>query len=121
MPLVHDVLTNLFSSIQCVGGKTMDAGFWVDAGKQLAAWCNGNNLHSLTIYWFKTDDNVAYLCNYAGPQSCDGDEFWVYMNEIGNSCSPLSAGWFLQGSGDKTYGRGIQGEKSDPMVVCSNL
>ena len=99
----------------------MDAGFWVDAGKKLAAWCNGNTLHSHTIQWFKTDDNLAYLCNYAGPQPCKGDEFWDYMHAIAGGCNHLGAGWYLQGSGDKTYGRGIQGGKSDPNAVCSGV
>ncbi|KAK8041129.1 hypothetical protein PG994_014136 [Apiospora phragmitis] len=87
---------------QCVDGEVMDAGFWVDAGKKLAAWCAGNTLHSHTIQLFKTDDNLAYLCNYAGPQPCKGDELWDYMNKIADGCNHLGAGWFLQGSGDKT-------------------
>ncbi|KAK8080033.1 hypothetical protein PG997_007851 [Apiospora hydei] len=37
------------------------------------------------------------------------------------NCHENGAGWFLQGSGDKTYGRGIKGGRSDPMTVCSNL
>ncbi|KAK8105816.1 hypothetical protein PG999_009175 [Apiospora kogelbergensis] len=105
----------------CVDGEMMDAGFWVDAGKKLAAWCNGNTLHSHTIQWFKTDDNLAYLCNYAGPQPCKGDEFWDYMHTIAGGCNHLGAGWYLQGSGDKTYGRGIQGGKSDRNAVCSGV
>lgn len=63
----------------------------------------------------------AYICNYAGDQNCDGNEYWNYMQTIADKCTFVGCGWFLQGSGNKSLGRGIKGGKSDPFYVCNNV
>ncbi|KAK8046288.1 hypothetical protein PG996_014352 [Apiospora saccharicola] len=65
------------------------------------------------VIWTWTGCNTeaqVYICNYAGPQNCLGVDLINYMTEIDAQCQPrgdtCSSAWYLQGSGDKTYGRG---------------
>lgn len=117
------MLTNAFSLlIQCVDGETVDEGFWSDAANKMGRWCDdGNMMPGHTMKWWKTDEDLAYMCNYANAQNCGWDEYLGYMKTIADNCGHLTSGWFLQGSGDKTYGRGIAGGRGDPAAVCSNL
>ncbi|KAK8128156.1 hypothetical protein PG984_009264 [Apiospora sp. TS-2023a] len=123
----HDTNPNITRSTSdqwgCIGGGLIDEGFWSDAGNQLGRWCDhGHKVSGWGIWWWQTDEDLAYICNYAGPQNCGWDEYFDYMKKIAENCGYLSSGWFLQGSGDKTYGRGIKGDSlSDPLNVCSNM
>ncbi|KAK7976261.1 hypothetical protein PG989_014724 [Apiospora arundinis] len=95
---------------------------WRQAGRRLAFWCGvGNMVPRKKIMKWVIGGSEAYICNYAGEQNCDGNEYWNYMQIIADKCNFLGCGWFLQGSGNKSLGRGIKGGKSDPYYVCNNL
>ncbi|KAK8014801.1 hypothetical protein PG990_008097 [Apiospora arundinis] len=95
---------------------------WRQAGRKLGFWCSvGNMVPSHKILNWIIGDSQAYICNYAGEQNCRGDEYWRYMRTIADNCGYRHCGWFLQGSGDKTLGRGIKDGKSSPFTVCSNV
>ncbi|KAK7956707.1 uncharacterized protein PG986_005929 [Apiospora aurea] len=106
----------------CIANEFGDYGFWQTAGQNLGTWCDGNQMPGHQIKWWQVEQELAYICNYANVQHCSGHEWYDYMqNTIGPGCHGNGAGWFLQGSGDKTYGRGLKGGPSDPSTVCSNL
>ncbi|KAK7943332.1 uncharacterized protein PG986_012445 [Apiospora aurea] len=102
-------------------GEWVDWNSWKAAGSKLAFWCGaGNMVPKKKVLTWIYNGNMAYICNYAGPQNCDGNEYWNYMQAIADKCSFTGCGWFLQGSGDKSYGRGLKDGKSDPYYICYN-
>ncbi|KAK7927674.1 hypothetical protein PG985_004672 [Apiospora marii] len=106
----------------CTGNDVLDEGFWSDAGNKMGRWCDaGKKMQGHSIRWWQTDEDLAYMCNYAGSQNCSWDEYFNYMKFIADKCGYLAPGWFLQGSGNKSYGRGVKGGQSDPMTVCYNM
>ncbi|KAK8131149.1 hypothetical protein PG984_007587 [Apiospora sp. TS-2023a] len=95
---------------------------WKTAGKMLASWCaDGNVVPKKKVLSWTENSSMAYICNYAGQQNCDGNEYWNYMQIIADKCSFTGCGWFLQGSGDKSYGRGVRAGLSDPYYICYNV
>ncbi|KAK8051473.1 hypothetical protein PG993_002858 [Apiospora rasikravindrae] len=120
-PVIHDPKSKqTWDQWGCID-ETGDYGFWQVAGHKLGTWCNEIQMAGDQMRWWQTEQELAYICNYAGEQSCSGHEWFDYMeNTIEPGCHGNGAGWFLQGSGDKTYGRGIKVGRSDPLTVCSN-
>ncbi|KAK8117188.1 uncharacterized protein PG998_005469 [Apiospora kogelbergensis] len=107
----------------CVApNEWVDWDSWKTAGRRLANWCAaGNMVPQRKILKWVVNGSEAYICNYAGDQNCDGNEYWNYMQTIADKCTFVGCGWFLQGSGNKSLGRGIKGGKSDPFYVCNNV
>ncbi|KAK8070009.1 hypothetical protein PG994_006625 [Apiospora phragmitis] len=106
----------------CNDPEEVNQADWTWAGGELSFWCYGSNMvpKKRILYWIK-NDSIAYICNYVGAQNCLGTEYWSYMQDIASWCGANTCGWFLQGSGNKSYGRGIKGGLSDPLKVCSNI
>jgi len=79
--------------------------------------------HSM-LTWSVCQDVQVYICNYRYGQSCDGSELKDYMSStIDSQCTSngvFPSGWYLQGSGDKTYGRGIVDGKGGAAQVCGD-
>ncbi|KAK8053272.1 hypothetical protein PG996_012573 [Apiospora saccharicola] len=95
---------------------------WKIAGKMLASWCADDNMvpKKKVLSWIE-NSSMAYICNYAGRQNCDGNEYWNYMQLIADKCAFTGCGWYLQGSGNKSYGRGVRAGLSDPYYICYNV
>ena len=69
----------------------------------------------------RSGDSEAYICNWAGEQNCRGDEYYTYMvDPIDYYCSPYHSGWYLQGSENKGYGRGMHGQRGESRQICFN-
>ncbi|KAK7932229.1 hypothetical protein PG985_002941 [Apiospora marii] len=99
--------------------ETIDSASWKDAGSFLTSWCGaGNMVPEHKVVTWTENSSMAYLCNYAGPQNCDGLEYWNYMHFIGKECGSTGCGWFHQSSGNMTYGRGLKAGLSSPRHIC---
>ncbi|KAK6821061.1 hypothetical protein PG987_015461 [Apiospora arundinis] len=55
---------------------------------------------------------------WSGLSNCLGPAYLSYMEVIADACGNLSPEWYYQALGDKAYGRGIAGGKSDPYQFC---
>lgn len=106
----------------CVGDEFVDASDWGAAAAGLAAWCDaGNMVRRKKIIWWAHGDSEAWICNWAGKQNCNSQDYYNYMEwPIDYFCKPMHSGWFLQGRGNIGYGRGLKGKAGDPTEVCYN-
>ncbi|KAK7987279.1 hypothetical protein PG996_006119 [Apiospora saccharicola] len=104
----------------CVEGEQIDWDNWWASRSLLDTWCN-DQTHMLLphhIYSWQFNDSAAFICNNGGVQNCLGQEYNDYMEGIPGYCGALGAGWYYQAAGDKFYGRGVVGGKSDPFTYC---
>ncbi|KAK7984324.1 hypothetical protein PG989_011726 [Apiospora arundinis] len=104
----------------CIEGEQIDQETWWKTWSGLSTWCDaGNVLDQQAVYSWHYNGTVAYICNQPGRLSnCLGPAYLSYMEEIADVCGNLSPGRYYQASGDKAYGRGIAGGKSDPYEFC---
>ncbi|KAK8061835.1 hypothetical protein PG994_008201 [Apiospora phragmitis] len=96
----------------CIDGEQID---WWAGRFGLDTWCDaGNMLDPHHIYSWHYNGTTAYICNYAGRQNCQGQEYIVYKEVIADSCGDLSPA-----SGDKPHGRGLVGERPIRLLLGS--
>ncbi|KAK8034903.1 hypothetical protein PG993_009898 [Apiospora rasikravindrae] len=110
----------------CIGGEVVSQPCYLDLAEALGEWCDKGNMlpkHSI-LTWTGCPEMVqVYICNYGYAQNCLGSDLATYMFTIDTYCPSIpgsyAIGWFLQGSGDKTYGRGLFNSKGRPENVCN--
>lgn len=106
----------------CVEEEFVDPWMWSIAAYGLADWCDaGNMVEAGKILTWRYEDSEAYICNWAGDQNCNTQEYYGYMEwPIDHFCSPNHSGWFLQGRGNIGYGRGVHGQRGESVQICFN-
>ncbi|KAK8090679.1 hypothetical protein PG994_000184 [Apiospora phragmitis] len=103
-PVIHDDPIRTKDAWGCVANEFGDYGFWHDAGQKLGRWCDNNQMPANKIYWWQTEEEQAYICNWAGVQACSYDAWDNRMRgTIDQNCNGNGAGWFLEGSGNKGF------------------
>ncbi|KAK8136810.1 hypothetical protein PG984_004750 [Apiospora sp. TS-2023a] len=113
----------------CINGQYINQPCYLALAEKLGQWCDAGHMsvqiprHAIWT-WTGCDTEVqVYICNYADSQNCLGADLITYMTEIDAQCQPrgdtVSSAWYLQGSGDKTYGRGKPMSQGSAARVCN--